>query len=331
MAASSSDYGEMAADFPCFHLFDVVELLKCNEGSDSKNTKKQIRCGISIFQDFCKEIKAEFDGDLVDNEALDLLLSRFYAGARNQNGEYYSKKTMQALRFSLQRHFLASRNVDITKEDSFSRSGKTIKAVMKNLKATGEAAVKHHPAVPKDDMTMILQILDSSSVDGLQKKVFLDTMLYFANRGMENLRNMTPGDFVLHEADRNKGEYFTLRDMHTKTHADDNDESQAGQMCSLPGNPLRPVTSLKMYLSKRNTDCKWMWQRPKSKAKVTDATWYANAPLGTNTFGSMLKKICQEAGCKIYTNHSLRATSISLLDEAGYPSRDIMTVSGHRA
>ena len=137
----------------------------------AKNTKKQIRCGISIFQDFCKEIKAEFDGDLVDNEALDLLLSRFYAGAWNQNGEYYSKKTMQTLRFSLQRHFLASRNVDITKEDSFSRSGKTFKAVVKNLKAT-EAAVKNHHAIPKDDMTMILQSLDSSSADGFPKEGF---------------------------------------------------------------------------------------------------------------------------------------------------------------
>ena len=149
--------------------------------------------------------------------------------------------------------------------------------------------MKHHHAIPKDDMTMILQSLDSSSADGLQKNVFLDTMQYFANRGMENLRNMTPGDFVLHEADRKNGEYFTLREMHTKNHADDDDESQAGQMCSLPGNPLCPVTSLKMYLSKLNTDCKWMWQRPKSKAKVTDASWYANAPLGTNTLRTLYR------------------------------------------
>ena len=43
-----------------------------------------------MFQDFCKEIKTDFDDDLVDNEALDLLLSQFeflYAGAQNQNGE----------------------------------------------------------------------------------------------------------------------------------------------------------------------------------------------------------------------------------------------------
>ena len=148
---------------------------------------------------------------------------------------------MQVFRFSLQRHFLESRNVDITKEDSFSRSGKTFKAVVKNLKATGKAAVKRHPAIPKDDMTMIQHSLDLSSADGLQKKVSLDTMLCFANRGIEKLRKMTSGDCVLHEADRNDSEYLTLRDMHTTNHADDDDdESQAGRKCPLPENPLCP-------------------------------------------------------------------------------------------
>ena len=330
MATSSSDRGALAAgEIPRFHLLDVEELLKFNEGNDSNNTKKQINYGLSVFCDFCQEIKADLN-DLND-EALDLLLSQFYAGARRQNGVLYSKKTMQALRFSLQRHFLDTRSVDITKDKLFSQSEKTFKTVVKNLKATGKAVVKHHPAIPKEDMTTILQSLDLSSADGLQKKVFIDTMLYFANRGMENLREMKPGDFILHEADGNNGEFFTLRDMHTKNHADDDDESQGGMMCSMPGNPFCPVASLKMYLSKLNTNCEWMWQRPKTKSKVADASWYANVPLGKNTLGSMLKRICEEAGCKIYTNHSLRATSITILDEAGHPSRDIMTVSGHKA
>ena len=221
--------------------------------------------------------------------------------------------------------------MDITKDEKFSKSGKTFQALMKKLKATGKAAVKHYPAIAEEDMTKILNSLDLLSADGLQKKVFLDTMLYFANRGMENLRNMTPGDFIFHEADSSNSEYFTLRDMNTKNHADDDDESQGGQMCSLPGNPLCPVTSLKMYLSKLNDGCQWMWQRPKAKVTEQDASWYVNAPLGICILGSMLKRICKEAGCKMYTNHSLRATSISILDRAGHPSRDIMTVSGHRA
>ena len=34
---------------------------------------------------------------------------------------------------------------------------------------------------------------------------------------------------------------------------------------------------------------------------------------------------------KTYTNHSLRATTITLLDEEGFEARHIMSISGHRS
>ena len=40
----------------------------------------------------------------------------------------------------------------------------------------------------------------------------------------------------------------------------------------------------------------------------------------------------RNAGCtNVYTNHCIRATCITSLDSAGFESRDIMTVSGHRS
>lgn len=54
---------------------------------DSDNTKKQIKYGMSVFGEFCKEVEASFDD--IDGEGLDLLLSQFYAGARNKKGELY--------------------------------------------------------------------------------------------------------------------------------------------------------------------------------------------------------------------------------------------------
>ena len=66
--------------------------------------------------------------------------------------------------------------------------------------------------------------------------------------------------------------------------------------------------------------------------KEEDDVWFANAPLGKGTLANMTKRISETAGCaKLYTNHSLRATSVTMLDHAGYASRDIMTVSGHRS
>jgi hypothetical protein len=45
-----------------------------------------------------------------------------------------------------------------------------------------------------------------------------------------------------------------------------------------------------------------------------------------------MKTIAEAAGCiKKYTNHSLRATTVTVLDRAGFESRDIMSVTGHKS
>ena len=61
-------------------------------------------------------------------------------------------------------------------------------------------------------------------------------------------------------------------------------------------------------------------------------TWYMDQPFGKNTLGNMLKPICTQSGLNdIYTNHSLRATSITVLDLNKCESRDIIAVSGQRS
>ena len=105
---------------------------------------------------------------------------------------------------------------------------------MVKLKQHGKASMKHHPPISENGMKCIQTSLDLSTAQGLQAKVFLDTMLYFANRGMENLRDMRPGDFILHQ--ENDKEFFTLRDMGTKKHPNDDQTSQGGQVHALPNN-----------------------------------------------------------------------------------------------
>jgi len=56
------------------------------------------------------------------------------------------------------------------------------------------------------------------------------------------------------------------------------------------------------------------------------------APLGVNTIGNKMKVIAERAGYSHkYTNHSLRATTCTLLDETGFQNRHIMSVTGHRS
>ena len=58
---------------------------------------------------------------------------------------------------------------------------------------------------------------------------------------------------------------------------------------------------------------------------------YANRAVDINTLADMMKNISLAAELsRVYTNHSLRATSCTVLAGKGYESCDICSVTGHR-
>ena len=88
-----------------FELLNDTELGHLLQESESENTKRQLKFSLRIFQEFCAALgDVEFDqlAD-IDLKSLDELLGKFYAGAKSQSGESYSKKSMQALRYGLQK------------------------------------------------------------------------------------------------------------------------------------------------------------------------------------------------------------------------------------
>lgn len=98
------------------------------------------------------------------------------------------------------------------------------------------------------------------------------------------------------------------------------------------GDPKCPVASFEKYISKLNPLLDVLWQRPLDTFLPKESTWYYAAPVGKNTLGNMMPALSKLAKLsKRYTNHSIRATSVTLLDRAGYESRHIMKVSGHRS
>ena len=98
------------------------------------------------------------------------------------------------------------------------------------------------------------------------------------------------------------------------------------------GGDLCPITSMQKYLSKLHPDNPALWQKPlHSWPKDHPGPWYSKAPLGKNTLGNMMACISKSAKLsRLYTNHSIRATHITLLDESGVEARHIMRTSGHK-
>ena len=90
-------------------------------------------------------------------------------------------------------------------------------------------------------------------------------------------------------------------------------------------------TALDFFLSKLNPECAALFQYPKRNWKPSDKVWCENRPLGVNKLSTMMKDISSAAGLShIYTNHSVRATVITLWANAGLTNREIMAISGHR-
>ena len=91
-----------------------------------------------------------------------------------------------------------------------------------------------------------------------------------------------------------------------------------------------PVGLLELYLSKVNPKSKAFFQTPRNDFNFDDEIWFENRPLGINTLAEMIKGISKAASLsQLYTNHSVRATSITFLSEAGMRNRHIMAISGH--
>ena len=64
---------------------------------------------------------------------------------------------------------------------------------------------------------------------------------------------------------------------------------------------------------------------------MSEAVWYENRCIGVNKLGSMMKDLSRSANLsRVYTNHSVRATAITLWSNAGMSNRHIMAISGHR-
>ena len=97
------------------------------------------------------------------------------------------------------------------------------------------------------------------------------------------------------------------------------------------GDPKCPVASFEKYLSKLSPFRGDLWQRPRDSYLMEDASWYANTPIGKNPIAGFMSEISNIGKLsQRYTNHSIRATSITLLDDAEIPDRHIIKVSGHK-
>ena len=85
--------------FPSLNDEEISTLLS---EKDSKSTKRATKLFKSIFEEYLQEKQKQCPTNAVELAAI---LKLFYTEARKQNGKLYSKSSLSALRFGLNRHF----------------------------------------------------------------------------------------------------------------------------------------------------------------------------------------------------------------------------------
>lgn len=90
-----------------------------------------------------------------------------------------------------------------------------------------------------------------------------------------------------------------------------------------------PVRLYELYVARCPPDCPdAFYLRPLDK--FTADRWYTSVPIGVNTLGNIVSKLCARAGfVGFFSNHSLRATAATRLFAANVDEQLIKLKTGH--
>lgn len=221
---------------------------------------------------------------------------------------------------------------------AFGSSNKMLNAKIKELKRQGKENVKHKVAITAEDMQKLntSTVLQLTNPLALVRNVWFHVVLYWCRRGREGQRSLKPSSFAFEVDEAGKCYATMTHDEATKNHPgglQDKSSYEKNARMYETDSETDGYRALKFYLSKLNPKCEALFQFPRrewSEMNADDQCWYENRPLGVNTLGSMMKEISIQAKLsKVYTNHCVRATAITLWSEAGMADRHICHISGH--
>ena len=84
--------------------------------------------------EFAKFTGTDLEEIAKDSKDLDKFLTKFYSGIRKDNGESYKTRSLQNIRFGVQRYFVENNGIDIGDSSKFPQANRVFKAVKVKVK-----------------------------------------------------------------------------------------------------------------------------------------------------------------------------------------------------
>jgi hypothetical protein len=258
-----------------------------------------------------------------------------------QASEYHSN-TFKSIRSAINRHLHdIGRQFDIVRDREFKTCNNILdgKLKKKNLQEGLSRPTKHKDVIPTQDLNKISAYLygDMTPVS-LRFRVWFIIAIQFVSRGLEFHEQLKVDSFEF-QFDENGHEYAVLshetKQKNWQGGIDASETPKEKRMYAVPSALEKcPVKSLKQFLAKIDPTATYLFNRCSKVAMASPSTeeiWYTNVPIKKYQFTRFMADICKNAKCeRTYTAHSLRATSIQGMNNAGFEVRHIMYMSGHR-
>ena len=316
----------------------LEELQKLQRKQRAKNTDRTTQFGVNLLQKYLVATGSQRKVEDMQPEELNNTLISFYPGARTEKGERYKLNTLKNLRFGLQRYFSEKRGVDIISDPIFNSSNTCFENVCKLVVQAGKGDTSHHAEIEPEDIQKLYANFDLDDQFGLQEKVWLDIMFYMCRRGREGLRGMEKTTFCVSKDATGRRFVCQKGSEFDKNHGinDDQCDTNGEGRIYETGDKLCPVASFQKYMSHLHPMEKSLWQRPLDKLnplqKIGQQIWYYRAPLGEKKLGNMMAAMSIKYQLsQRYTNHSVRVTSLQLMEDNNIEGRHIVRISGHKS
>lgn len=229
--------------------------------------------------------------------------------------------------------------MDIVRDKQFRSANEMLDSKLKTNLAQGlSRPTKHKPIINTGDLQLISAYMNQSSSNPviLRQKVWYNLAIHFVSRGLEFHEQLSRNSFNFLK-DETGREYVTLTHEtkeKTKQGGLQSEDSHTDKRMYATGTPSCPVDSLKFFLKKTDISAQSLFNQCNKDALMSPSlttVWYNTIPVKHHAFTRFMSDISKKAVCsKVYTAHSLRATAIQALSDAGFELRHIMFMSGHK-
>ena len=322
-----------------FPVVSSEEITEINESAASKNTKRTTQTWLTVWMKWCKARNIDDEIESFTPQALDEILTKFYAEVRKRDGSEYVPNSLRVMQASIDRYLRQKNYPDsIISGRQFKKSQETLNLKAKSLRYQGKGK-RPNRAQPYSRVDE--EIFWTEGKLGHHNGVIL-TNANFKNlsehMGSEAVKTTTmrtwrTSPFCKWETETKWFSSKKIQPKPGKAACEIKPEALSNKMWRTDGGERDPVRLFEEWLKHRSEAMKNSGPLYLAIILRSNTTvWYAKSRMGEHRISQIMRSVasCLSEDCtKKIANHSTRKTVVAKLKEAGQPRHKIIQVTGH--